>query len=441
MALIINVSNNFQLIEDVQKINIHKGFLFSVEFNYLNSYYLLDVTKGFNLWFYNEKTKLLEYKEIIPKSINNENIINNKDKINRVLNYIESKSLFIIQNINLIDSIEFYTIDKENSKFNLILINKIIFKNEEFKISRYCNNYCIVKDKYLLIGSNGNINHSVGGIYIINLDTFKYKYCKIDKCCIIYSLLYIRNNIIICTSDILLSNYTTKKYGKNNKKINKKRNINDKINYNIIKDNFKNNKENINDKKINDKNNIINNIKCNNLTKNNNVKGNYKVNIITHNINNIHNNLNNNSNCNIINNIDNCKNNNNIQDINKNSNIITDNNHIIIKNNNDNLINDKNIGFSESIGNNKNNHNNNIRHKTYKHKLVLLELIENENENEKTTLNNKLELYGDYYNIYCNKVILDYFILSSFRENNSVIKINEDLHVFKFCNLNNPFDE
>ena len=482
IALIINVTNNFQLIEKVQKIKFYKGLHSSVEFDYMNSCYLLNVGKEFTLWFYNGKTKILDYKEIIPKYKDNQDII--KDKVYRPINFIESRSLFIVQIISPINSIEFYKIDKGNEQFNIILINKIILEKEKYIFSKSYNNCCIVKDKYLLIGVKRNKNNHInGGIYIFNLDKFQSKFCIIsDFSHNIYSLLNIRNNIIICTSEFNYSN-NIKKNTINNERNNKKRNINNKINYITIKyNNKKYNKENINNKKNNNNKNIKlkDNIKNNNnLTKLNIINDNYKENITNKNINNIYNNEDiYNSNCNIINNF---KNINNIKDINNNSNSKIDKNHIINNNNNnlinkknirfskscddnnnykhkfkqkayrrelillklnenenDNLINKKNIRFSKSCGDN-NNYKHKFKQKAYRRKLILLKL--KENENEEIIINNEMELYGDYYTIDCNKVILDSFLLSSFRENNSVIKINEDLNLFNFCILDNPLEE
>ena len=65
-ALIINVTNNFQSIKTVQTINVCKGMISSVEFNYDGYYYLLSAFKSkFFLWFCNEKK--LENKELEPK--------------------------------------------------------------------------------------------------------------------------------------------------------------------------------------------------------------------------------------------------------------------------------------------------------------------------------------------------------------------------------------
>jgi hypothetical protein len=63
MALIINVTKNFQSIITVQKIKICKGLHYSVEFNYDGYNYLLNIIKNeFFLWYYNEKTKIIKIK-------------------------------------------------------------------------------------------------------------------------------------------------------------------------------------------------------------------------------------------------------------------------------------------------------------------------------------------------------------------------------------------
>ena len=430
MALIINVTNNFQLIENIQKIEFYKGLHSSVEFYFSNSYYLLNISKGFTLWYYDENSKLLKNKKIMPNLGQNEDKSN--ENIYRPIKYIENRKLFIVQIILPINSIEFYTIDTGNKEFSITLIKKITFEKERNIFSFSYNNSCLIRDKYLLIGARRNEkNGSDGGIYIINLDKFQYRYFNIlNNLYNIYSLLNIRDNIIICTSEIyLVNNHEDCKYNKNK---NKKRK-NDS--YNLINDN-KNNKDKIesikvknnkNKKKIKD-NNIINNIKDNNFKNNNIIKdNNYEENNIS-------------NNDNYLNIYESDFNDNSIiKDI-SNFNINNYDQTVKYKINNENLINNKNIQLTES-NNNKiiKIKKNNFIPSYFRHKLVLFELTENINET--ININIKDELYAEFLNIDCNKMIFDSFLLCSFNKNNSVIKINENDKIFNLFNIGSPFDE
>jgi hypothetical protein len=138
----------------------------------------------------------LEYKIIEPKI--------KEDKRFRPLIYIEKKKLFIVENIKYSnESVEFYTIDENNKEFSLILIKKIMFKEEEFyhnHLSDSYNNCCVIQEKYLLIGAKANFYRD-GGIYIINLDNYNLiKYRGFFRSSGINCLLNISNNIVICSS-------------------------------------------------------------------------------------------------------------------------------------------------------------------------------------------------------------------------------------------------
>ena len=418
MAQIINVKNNFKLIENYQIIDFYKGLYSSVEFYYSNSYYLLNISKGFTLWFYEEKSKFLDKKVIKPKLRQNED--KNDKNIYRLIKYIENKKLFIVQIILPINSIEFYTIDQGNKEFNIILIKKITFEKERNSFSFAYNSSCLIKDKYLLIGAVRNEkNGSDGGIYIINLDKFQCQYLRIlNNMYNIYSLLNIRDNIIICISEI---------YFYNEKKKNK-------LNYNIINYNEKN-EDNIS--YITAKNNEIkSNIRENNII--NNIKDNNYQNINIINDKN-YDNHENNSICNNdnypdiydynfnYNNTDNSDNISIIKDINNNFNISNDNYTII---------NNKNINCNKNKLTIKNN---NIPQKIFRRKLILFELIENKNET--ININIKEELFADFLTIDCNKMIFDSFLLCSYKKTSSMILINKNNNIFNLFNIDSPFDE
>ena len=191
-ALIINVTKNFQSIKTVQTINVCKGIHYSVEFNYNGYYYLLSPFKNkFFLWFGNEQ-KALESKEIKPKTnIKGKTIITDINIKYRPILFNQSRKLFIVHIYYPIRAIEFYKIESENKEFNLQLIGNITLEEQENSPSSYRYNSCIVNDKYLLIGARRrSITKNNGGIYIINLDNFQYKYKLLfSYCYLINSLL------------------------------------------------------------------------------------------------------------------------------------------------------------------------------------------------------------------------------------------------------------
>jgi hypothetical protein len=124
-AIIIDINNDFKNFELIQEIFDDKGLHNCVEFQYLNCNFLLNVNKDFTLWYYSEKGKRLECKIIEPKI--------KEDKRFRPIIYIENRKLFIIENIKYLnESIEFYTFDENNKEFNLIFIQKVIFKELKF---------------------------------------------------------------------------------------------------------------------------------------------------------------------------------------------------------------------------------------------------------------------------------------------------------------------
>ena len=264
-ALIILVTDNFQTIETYQKIIYHKGLYSSVEFHYYGLYYLLNVSKIFTLWYYEEKTKTLGHKEIFPKINQNvDKILKDDKKLDRPIIYIESRKIFILQIFNPIISIQFYEIDTETNEFNLKLIKNIILgKEENNEISNSYNNSCVFKDKYLIIGAKRNETiPKDGGIYIIDLDNFHFQMIHfIKNCQTINSLLNIGNNMIICSSKI----YNSKSKNNIKKKQKKEKNNKDKNN-DINKD-----KNNNNENKQYRKNSNIKDNKSKNINKGNKI--------------------------------------------------------------------------------------------------------------------------------------------------------------------------
>lgn len=195
-AIIIDINNDFKNFELIQEIFDDKGLHNCVEFQYLNCNYLLNVNKDFTLWYYSEKGKRLECKIIEPKI--------KEDKRFRPILYIENRKLFIIENIKYLnESIEFYTFDEKNKEFNLIFIQKVIFKELKFNHNNLSDSYsncCVIKEKYLLIGAKANFYRD-GGIYIINLDNYKLiRYRGFFRSRAINCLLNIGNNMAVCTS-------------------------------------------------------------------------------------------------------------------------------------------------------------------------------------------------------------------------------------------------
>ena len=202
-AIIINVTSDYKSISLIQKINFTKGLISSILFNYFDQTFLLNPDKYFSLWYFNKKENIMEYKIIEPKYEKYKKI--ERDKfVHRPIIYIENRKLFIVQIISPFKCIEFYEIDSENKEFNIKIIGRIILKEEVNNFSNSFNNSCIIKDKFLLIGSREktkNNKKEEGGIFIINLDNIQLiKYIKITHCNVINSLLTIKDNIFVCTA-------------------------------------------------------------------------------------------------------------------------------------------------------------------------------------------------------------------------------------------------
>ena len=232
-AIIINITENYQKIDTIQKINFYKGLISAIEFQYNEDTFLFDSTKEINLWYLDKEANKLENKEITP---NYEKLDREYSTISKkTIIYVEKKKLFIIQAFSPKILIEFYLIDNKIKEFNLILIGRISLKEEENKISYSYNNYCIIKDKYLLMGSERNKkkNKNDGGIYIINLDNFQLiQYYKFTNCNAVIDLITLNNNLFLCTLQQYIEDYKRKIMGNNNIiKENNNINVNNKNNF------------------------------------------------------------------------------------------------------------------------------------------------------------------------------------------------------------------
>jgi len=242
LAKIIGISDDYKEIEILKTIYDYKGLVNAIEINLNNKYYLLSCTNGFKLWFYNSDRKDIEFKEIIPKIKNNNDIENVKYKNFRTykeLIYIKKRKLLIVQ-VNFPEQyIYFYNINDDNNSFNIFFLSQIKINKEDPYFSDSPFNSCLIKDKYLLIGTKidkvenkknkrklieqENINEikekkiDKAGIYIINLDIISSDLSKIDKaiqinyfdsCKEIYCISHIRENMFICSFKL----NKTKKY-------------------------------------------------------------------------------------------------------------------------------------------------------------------------------------------------------------------------------------
>ena len=289
IAKIIGISDDYMEIEILKNINDYKGLVNAIEINLNNNYYLLSCTKGFKLWFYNLDTEEIEFKNIIPKKndINDEgnNIESQNFRTYKELIFIENRKILIVQ-VNFPEQyIFFYNNNDDKNIFSIFFLTKIKINKEDPYFSESPFNSCIIKDKYLLIGTkvdknekkknilkndkiksenqiNDNesqphkgINNIIkdkkitkAGFYIINLDILFTDISKIDKaiqieyidCCKeVNCISYIRDNIFVC--ELIKSNYTITTF-----KIIEKNEI---INLNKISYHFGNHK-NINSKKL-----------------------------------------------------------------------------------------------------------------------------------------------------------------------------------------------
>ena len=109
----------------------------------------------------------------------------------------------------------------------MIFITKIKINKEDPYFSESPFNSCVIKDKYLLIGTkvdkdkkkSNNIENDTkiieAGIYIINLDAIFNDKSKIDKsiknienCKEVNSILHIKDNMFICNFKKIENNYS-----------------------------------------------------------------------------------------------------------------------------------------------------------------------------------------------------------------------------------------
>ena len=152
--------------------------------------------------------------------------------------YLKKRNLLIVQYNISKPYIYFFSISNENNEFNLIFLDKITIKTENIYFSDEPRNSCIIKDKYLLIGTkidknilkekrannitNKNINGENkineekinAGLYIINLEKYKdFQIEYINGCSNVFNIFNIRDNIFICGIDIIdKDNYMHKNY-------------------------------------------------------------------------------------------------------------------------------------------------------------------------------------------------------------------------------------
>ena len=238
-AKLIEISNDYKNIVELKSIMLYKGLLNPIEINYNNNYYYLNSTKKIILWDYDYNKNEFEYKEIIPKESN----INNKEKIDynnlrsyKEMIYVKKRNLLIIQYTFHKPDIYFFSITTENNEFSLIFIDRVTIKTENLYFSNYRNNSCVIKDKYLLIGTKidkqflkekrKNENKDIkeinkineekisGGFYIIDLDNYKdFKIQYIDNCKNVFCISNIRENIFVCSISFShVKNYKHKNY-------------------------------------------------------------------------------------------------------------------------------------------------------------------------------------------------------------------------------------
>ena len=243
LAKLIGISDDYKEIDILKSIFDYKGLVNAIEINLNNKYYLLSCTKGFKLWYYNLDTKDIESKEIIPKKKDNNDNENNLYKNFRTfkeLIFIENRKLLIAQ-VNFPDQfIYFYNINDDNNSFNIFFLAQIKINKKEPYFSSSPFNSCLIKDKYLLIGTkadkienknfksnqksknkiiekenNNEIKEAKiekAGIYIINLDIIFNDLSKIDKtiqinyfdyCKEVYCISHIRENMFVCTYKLI----------------------------------------------------------------------------------------------------------------------------------------------------------------------------------------------------------------------------------------------
>ena len=98
-ATIIEVSNDYKEIIELQSIKFYGGLISSIEIKYKNNYYYLNSTKGIILWDYDYNTKKFQFKDIIPKrsDINKEEIDFKNLRSYKEMIYVEKRNILIIQ--------------------------------------------------------------------------------------------------------------------------------------------------------------------------------------------------------------------------------------------------------------------------------------------------------------------------------------------------------
>ena len=252
-AKIIEISNNYKEFTILHNIKYYCGLINTIEIHFNDSYYYLNCTKGLILWDYDYDNNKFEYKEIVPKLINNDIKINNdykNYKNYKEIIYSEKRKLIIIQCYYPKQYIYFFTINDNNKNLNITFIKLITIEKDEIYFSSEPWNSCLINDKYLLIGTkisklvfnnannkNNKINKNnknkknnknimlfkkrnknkkiTSGFYIIDLDDYEnIKIEYINNSRNISCITKVRENIFICNVDFTFKNdYTHKNYG------------------------------------------------------------------------------------------------------------------------------------------------------------------------------------------------------------------------------------
>ena len=63
---IIEIANDYSKISILKTFEYYTGLINAIEINLNNTYYLLNCTNGFTLWFYDALKNEVNYKEITP---------------------------------------------------------------------------------------------------------------------------------------------------------------------------------------------------------------------------------------------------------------------------------------------------------------------------------------------------------------------------------------
>ena len=211
---IINVIDDQKIgldLKDRYKIKIHcilsvnRGLLSSFEIELNKEFYILNYNEAFRLYFYNDNTEKIEFKDIECKNFPKKNEEIKKREQFGPLIYSKNRNIIIVEIYSPYTRIEVYKLNEINSDIYIEYLYYIDFCSKwKNSIAFSINNYFLYKDRYLFITAQKSKNKDKGGLYILNLETHSLEnYITFKDAYSLISILSLNDNTIICSGDII----------------------------------------------------------------------------------------------------------------------------------------------------------------------------------------------------------------------------------------------